>query len=60
MRPSRRRRAAQALATESVKARLMESGAQPAASTPAELAALLKKDTAKWTKVVKTKGIKAD
>jgi tripartite-type tricarboxylate transporter receptor subunit TctC len=49
-----------ALATESVKARLMESGAQPAASTPAELAALLKKDTAKWTKVVKTKGIKAD
>lgn len=49
-----------ALATESVKTRLQESGAQPAASTPAELAALLKKDTAKWTRVVKAKGIKAD
>ncbi|MBA2964387.1 MULTISPECIES: Bug family tripartite tricarboxylate transporter substrate binding protein [Ramlibacter] len=49
-----------ALASETVKARLQDSGAQPAASTPAELAALLKKDTAKWTRVVKTKGIKAD
>jgi tripartite-type tricarboxylate transporter receptor subunit TctC len=38
----------------------MESGAQPAPSTPAELAALLKRDTAKWTRVVKSKGIKAD
>src|SRR6185369_8157616 len=36
------------LATESVRGRLEASGAQAAGSTPAELAALLKKDTAKW------------
>lgn len=49
-----------ALITESVKARLESSGAQPAPSTPAELTALLKKDTAKWGRLVKAKNIKAD
>lgn len=49
-----------ALAAESVKARLESSGAQPAPSTPAELTALLKKDTAKWGRLVKAKNIKAD
>ena len=49
-----------ALANEVVRSRLQDSGAQPAASTPLELAALLKKDTAKWTRVVKSKHIKAD
>lgn len=48
------------LAQESVKSRLESSGAQPAPSTPAELSALLKKDTAKWGGLVKAKGIKAD
>jgi tripartite-type tricarboxylate transporter receptor subunit TctC len=48
------------LATEAVRSRLENSGAEPAASTPAELAALLKKDSAKWSRVVKAKGIKAD
>jgi tripartite-type tricarboxylate transporter receptor subunit TctC len=48
------------LATESVKVKLEASGAQPAASTPAQLAALLQKDAAKWSRVVKAKGIKAD
>ncbi len=49
-----------ALANETVRTRLEASGAQPAASTPAELAALLKRDTAKWGRVVKTRNIKAD
>jgi tripartite-type tricarboxylate transporter receptor subunit TctC len=49
-----------ALAVPAVRTRLEESGAQPAASTPAELAALLKKDTAKWSRIVKSRNIKAD
>lgn len=49
-----------ALANESVRNRLEAQGAQPTASTPAELATLLKRDTAKWGRVVKAKGIKAD
>ena len=49
-----------ALANETVKSRLEASGAQPAPSTPAELTALLKRDTAKWGRLVKAKGIKAD
>lgn len=49
-----------ALASEAVKSRLEASGAQPAPSTPAELTALLKRDTAKWGRLVKAKGIKAE
>jgi len=49
-----------ALDTESVKARLQASGAEPAPSTPAELATLLKSDSAKWARVVRAKNIKAD
>lgn len=49
-----------ALANPDVHNRLASSGAEPAPSTPAELAALLKKDSAKWGRVVKAKGIKAD
>jgi tripartite-type tricarboxylate transporter receptor subunit TctC len=49
-----------ALASEAVRTHLEASGAQPAASTPAELAALLKRDTAKWGRIVKSRNIKAD
>jgi tripartite-type tricarboxylate transporter receptor subunit TctC len=49
-----------ALADEGVRSRLLASGAEPAASTPAELAALLKKDGDKWGRIVKTKNIKPD
>lgn len=49
-----------ALATEGVRAKLEASGAQAAASTPAELGALLKHDSAKWGRVVKAKGIQPD
>ncbi len=48
------------LLTEAVKAQLEASGAQPAPSTPAQLSALLKKDLAKWGRVIKAKNIKAD
>lgn len=48
------------LGHEAVKARLQASGAEVAPSTPAALAALLKNDTAKWTRVVKAKNIQPD
>jgi tripartite-type tricarboxylate transporter receptor subunit TctC len=43
-----------------VRARLQASGAEPSPSTQAELAALLKSDTAKWSRIVKAKNIKPD
>jgi tripartite-type tricarboxylate transporter receptor subunit TctC len=48
------------LAAETVKNRLQASGAEPAPSTPAELASLLKNDAAKWARVVRAKNIKSD
>ena len=45
---------------ETVKAKLMGSGAEPAPSSPAELSALLKADLAKWTQVIKANKIKPD
>jgi tripartite-type tricarboxylate transporter receptor subunit TctC len=48
------------LALDSVKQKLLSSGAEPSASSPAELAALLRADTAKWTKVIIAKKIKPD
>lgn len=49
-----------ALAQPETQAKLLASGAQPAPSTPAELAALLRSDSAKWARVVKAKNIKPD
>jgi len=49
-----------ALATEAVKNSLESSGAELAPSTPAELAALLKKDSAKWARLIKAKSIKPE
>lgn len=49
-----------ALGNEAVRAKLQASGAEPAPSTPAELATLLKNDTAKWAHVVRAKNIKPD
>ncbi len=48
------------LANESVRSKLRASGAEPAASSPAELALLLKNDTAKWGKVIRDKKIKPE
>lgn len=49
-----------ALANEGVRSRLMAQGAEPAPSTPAELDALLRQDTEKWTRVVRAKNIKPE
>ncbi|MCC6808575.1 MAG: tripartite tricarboxylate transporter substrate binding protein, partial [Deltaproteobacteria bacterium] len=40
--------------------RLASVGAIPVANTPAEFAEYLRQDVAKWAKVVKEHGIKAD
>jgi tripartite-type tricarboxylate transporter receptor subunit TctC len=48
------------LTNEAVASRLMASGAEPAPSSPAELAALLKTDTAKWGRVIRAKNIKPE
>ena len=49
-----------ALDDEGVKAKLLASGAEPAASSPAQLSALMKSDLAKWTQVIKANKIKPD
>lgn len=48
------------LANEGVRSKLMASGAEPSASSPAELALLMKNDTAKWGKVIRDKQIKPE
>ncbi len=49
-----------ALDVEAVHSRLVASGTEPAPSTPAELAALIRSDLARWSAVVKAKKIKPD
>lgn len=48
------------LADPAIGGKLLASGATPAASTPAELSALLKRDSDKWAKVIKAKNIKPE
>lgn len=48
------------MANETVKAKLLASGAVPSSTTPSELEALLKKDSAKWSRVIRAKNIKAE
>lgn len=48
------------LETPAVRDRLIQSGTEPAPSTPAELEALQQRDTAKWAKLIKAKDIKAE
>ena len=47
-----------AIAQPAVRDKLAASGAEPLSSTSAELAALLKRDTEKWARVIKSKNIK--
>ena len=49
-----------ALNDPAVKTKLLQSGAEPAPSTAAELATLLKNDSVKWARVVKAKNVKPD
>jgi tripartite-type tricarboxylate transporter receptor subunit TctC len=48
------------LATEEVKAQLLQRGAIAAPTTPEELHAFVKSELAKWTPIIKAAGIKAD
>jgi tripartite-type tricarboxylate transporter receptor subunit TctC len=49
-----------AVAAPAVFDKLQQSGADPLTSTPQELANLLKRDTEKWAKMIKAKGIKPE
>jgi tripartite-type tricarboxylate transporter receptor subunit TctC len=49
-----------ALSNPELKAKLLDTGAEPAPSTPAELAALLDRDSRKWGKLIRDKKIKAE
>ena len=46
--------------TPEMNARLVDLGAEPALSTPAEFGALIKAEIVKWAKVVKESGAKVD
>ena len=48
------------LANPAVRDKLLKAGTEPAPSTPAELAAIQKRDTEKWAKLIRAKNIKAD
>ena len=48
------------VATADMKAKLLDQGADPVTMTPDQFRAFLKSELAKWTKVVKTVGIKVD
>jgi tripartite-type tricarboxylate transporter receptor subunit TctC len=48
------------LTSELYRNRLLESGTEPMPSTPGELAALVKADTAKWGRIIRDKKIKGE
>lgn len=52
--------AAKVLHTAETRALFTNEGAEPVGNKPEEFAAIIKSETAKWTKVVKAAGIKAD
>ena len=51
---------AKILATEEIKAKFADLGAQPIGSTPAELAAFLRGEMVKWAEVVKVANVKIE
>jgi tripartite-type tricarboxylate transporter receptor subunit TctC len=52
--------AVKALATALVRERFASLGVQPVGSTPEQFAATIREDLARWSKVIKAAGIKAD
>ena len=48
------------VASAEMKAKLLDQGADPVTMTPEQIRAFLKTELVKWTKVVKTVGIKVD
>ena len=51
---------ARALNAPDVREKFMLQGLEPRASTPGEFSGLIEKEIAKWSKVVRDAGIKAD
>ena len=49
-----------ALQSDDVRRKLVESGAEPAPSTPEQVSALIQGDGAKWAQVIHEKRIKAE
>ena len=48
-----------ALATDEVKQRLAQEGAEPMPTTPEEYAAVIDREDTKWSAIIKSAGIKA-
>ena len=48
------------LENEAVRQRLLASVVEPAPTTPAQLAALLRSDSEKWARIIKLKNIKGE
>jgi tripartite-type tricarboxylate transporter receptor subunit TctC len=48
------------LADRKLTQRFQSQGGDPASSTPAELTAYMKQETVRWTRVIKTAGIKIE
>ena len=48
------------LTNETVRTKLITSGAEPAGSTPSDLALILKNDLTKWGRVIREKKVKPD
>lgn len=51
---------ATAMADADIRRQLIEQGVEPMHTSPGELAALMRRDTAKWAKIVKASGAKLD
>ena len=51
---------AKAVSDNSVRQKLLDAGIEPVTSTPEELSAYIKSETAKWAKVIKDAGIKVE
>jgi tripartite-type tricarboxylate transporter receptor subunit TctC len=49
-----------ALATPLVKERFASLGVQPVGNTPEQFAAVIREDLARWSKVIKSAGIKVE
>ena len=49
-----------ALATEEVRHRLLQEGAEPMPTTPEEHAAVIDREESKWSAIIRSAGIKAE
>jgi tripartite-type tricarboxylate transporter receptor subunit TctC len=51
---------AKAVTSPDLSQRLMSSGAEPSPSSPEELTRYMKEESARWTKVIRAAGVKAE